>query len=161
MKPIIEFDSDSHSPEIQFILKGAIAIIEQLSDEKIDHQKTRIYEEKGEINIEVNPNSDHAVGIYMFIYEKDDIAVGLTHGAHEHFDRGYPGNHIPEAALKRFKELLFSEQTTTVISKKEKPYSWETVFLSQGTEVCRLKSTTFPAMLIPGNEMEKYTYSYL
>jgi hypothetical protein len=97
----------------------------------------------------------------MYIYSADDIIVGVSHGAHEHFDKGYPGDHIPEASLKRFKELLHSKQSTTVIFKEGKPYSWTTIFYLEGREVSRLSSTEFPTNPLRQKVIEEHTFSYL
>lgn len=162
MKPKVDIQPDDLPPNMKGILETLVGIIDRLSPEKLSVDGTRIYrDKKRKLCVEVQPSSNQGIGVYLYVWSVDDIAVGVSHGAHEHFDRGYPGKDIAQCALDRFKALLYSEQITTIKSRKGKHYSWETVFYLDGKEITRLASTAFPTNPFVGKLQQKYTYSFL
>src|ERR1700690_3500101 len=124
MRPIIDIVLESQVPEVQHIIAEALRIIEQISAKKVDTQKTKVdMGEDGAIRIQVIPTDHLATGVDMYLYSADNIIVGVSHGAHEHFDSAFPGRDIGTAAIIKFRDLIYAEQTTTVRMRRGKPYS--------------------------------------
>jgi hypothetical protein len=161
MKPKIEIDISKQSANIQKIIHEAIDIIDKLSGDKINQEETKVFILDDIIWISVEPIDSHAIGIYLQIWDSEDLAVGVSHGSHKHFDKLYPGSNIAEAAINHFRDLLLSEQSTTVTLKKGKPYSWESVFYLNGKEIGRFSSTAIPSNPFTKKSYDEYTYSYL
>ena len=102
-------------------------IVADIDAEKVDLVSSKIYLDAG-VRVEIVPNGEKAMGVYICIRGEDDIVVGIFQGAHQHFNSSYPATEIVEKALDFFKALLYSTQEINLKLKDGEIFSKEVLF---------------------------------
>ncbi len=118
---------NSQPEEILKIVAEVKGIVADIDAEKVDLPSSRIYLDAG-VHVEIVPNGEKAMGVYICIRAVDDIVVGILHGAHEHFNNSYPATEIVEKALDLFKSLLYATQEINLKLKDGEIFSKEVLF---------------------------------
>ena len=123
-------EGEGVNSQLEVILKIVAEVKKIVADidaEKVDLLSSRIYLDAG-VHVEIVPDGEKAMGVYICIRGMDDIVVGILCGAHEHFNSSDPVTEIVEKALDFFKALLYSKQIINLKLKDGEIFSKEVLF---------------------------------
>ncbi|MDT8317382.1 MAG: hypothetical protein RQ824_05260 [bacterium] len=123
----VEEGVNAQPEEILKVVDSAKEIVAGVDAGKVDPERSGVYRSTG-VRLEVVPADERAMPVYICVRGKDDIVVGIMHGAHEHFNSSHSASEITEKALGFFKSLLHSTQQISLKLKDGKVFSKEILF---------------------------------